>query len=66
MKTLGQEAKLYYSDGHFEIMVPGDYVICSVTARKIHLNQLKYWSVDNQEAYINCETAFKKHQAMCN
>ena len=62
MKSLGKEAKIFYGDGHFEIMVPGDYVICAVTARRIHLNQLKYWSREKQEPYISCEVSFQKHQ----
>jgi hypothetical protein len=61
MKILGQEAKLYYGNGYFDIMVAGDYVTCVVTGSKIHLNQLKYWSVENQEAYINCVISAQKN-----
>ncbi|MGY8986265.1 MAG: DUF2093 domain-containing protein [Sphingomonadales bacterium] len=57
MKTLTQEAKLYFGDGYFDIMVSGDHVKCAITGRKIHLNQLKYWSIENQEAYIDCATS---------
>lgn len=62
MKTLGKEAKLYYGDGHFDIMVPGDFVTCGVTGRRIHLNQLKYWSVERQEPYISCATSYQKNK----
>ena len=46
-------AQLRYLDGDFHVLVPGDYVICHVTERKIPLEVLRYWSVDRQEAYID-------------
>ncbi len=53
----GQKAFLYYGDGHFDIMNAGDHVECAVTGRKIHLNQLLYWSSDRQEAYVSADIA---------
>jgi hypothetical protein len=60
MNRLGKEARLNFSDGHFDILESGNYVICARTGGRIPLNQLKYWSVDNQEAYINCATGYLK------
>ena len=47
---LKSEAKLRYLDGEFEVAAPGDFVRCAVTGQMIPLTDLKYWSVDAQEA----------------
>lgn len=54
------EAKLRYLDGDFEILRPGRFVVCAVTRRKIPLEDLRYWSVDDQEAYFDAETAYRR------
>lgn len=46
-----------YCHGHFEIVEPGDYVLCAVTGQRIDLDHLKYWSVPRQEAYIDNRAA---------
>jgi len=48
-----REAKIRYLDGDFQILLPGGYVICAVTGRQIPIDELKYWSVDRQEAYAD-------------
>ncbi len=48
-----KKAILKYKQGGFEILEEGDYVICSVSGKKILLNDLKYWNVDLQEAYFS-------------
>lgn len=45
------EAKVEFQDGDFHIITPGNYVSCAVTGEHIPLDELKYWSVDRQEAY---------------
>ena len=45
------EAQLQYLDGDFRVVSPGTYVKCAVTEIRIPLDELKYWSVDRQEAY---------------
>ena len=47
------EAKLKYSPNSFEIVKNGDYVLCSVSKKKILLEELSYWSVDLQEPYYS-------------
>ena len=47
------EAKLRYLDGDYQVLEPGSYVICAVTGEKIELDDLRYWSVARQEAYVN-------------
>ena len=55
------EAKLKYKQGLFEIILEGEYVICAVSGKKILLKNLKYWSVDLQEAYYSPIEVAKKH-----
>jgi len=57
-----KEATIRYEDGNFEILSPGDFVKCAVTGAQISLNQLRYWSVDRQEAYSTPEAAMKRHK----
>jgi hypothetical protein len=54
-----REAKIRYLDGDFQILLPGGYVVCAVTGRQIPLDELKYWSVDRQEAYVNAEASLQ-------
>jgi hypothetical protein len=54
------EAKLRFLDADFEVIKPGRFVTCAVTGRKIALEDLRYWSVDAQEAYFDAETARKR------
>lgn len=46
-----REAKLRYLEADFQVLKEGDYVRCAITGDPIHLDNLKYWSVDRQEAY---------------
>jgi hypothetical protein len=36
-------------------------VRCAVTGLPIPLEELKYWSVDLQEAYVNPEAVLQRH-----
>jgi hypothetical protein len=47
------EAEIRYLDGDYRIVRPGSYVRCAVTGEPISLDELKYWSVELQEAYAN-------------
>lgn len=51
------EAKLEYADGNFRVISPGGYVKCAVTGKRIPLSELRYWSVDRQDAYIDAAAA---------
>ena len=54
-------AKLKYLPNNFEIMEEGDHVICAVSGKKIPLEKLNYWNVDEQEAYYSyVEASVKK------
>jgi len=45
-----KEAKLKYYAGGFDIITQGNYVLCAVSKKKIDLQDLRYWSVELQEA----------------
>ncbi|WP_428032333.1 DUF2093 domain-containing protein [Ancylobacter sp.] len=47
------EAEIRYLDGDFRVVRPGTYVRCAVTGESIPLDELRYWSVDLQEAYAS-------------
>ncbi len=51
------EAKIKYLDADFEILKMGQFVICAVTNEQISLEDLKYWSVDLQEPYVDAVAA---------
>lgn len=60
-KLLGKKqlAELKYLDGEFQVMSPGDYVVCALSQEPILLQDLKYWSVADQEAYASPAIALK-------
>ena len=55
------EAKVQYLDGDFRVIAPGSYVVCAVTGAHIPLEELKYWSVDRQEAYATPDAVLSRH-----
>ena len=50
---LNKLAKLKYLANNFEIIENGDHVICAVSQKKIPLENLTYWNVEEQEAYFS-------------
>ena len=54
------KAKIKYLDGDYQVLSSGTYVECAVTGKPIPLEELKYWSVLRQEAYIDAESSFKR------
>jgi hypothetical protein len=58
---LAGEAEVKYLDGDFRVVKPGAFVRCAVTAVPIPLEELKYWSVDLQEAYVDAEAVLTRH-----
>ena len=58
---LKSEAKVQYLDGEFRVIGSGDFVRCAVTGQPIALADLKYWSVDAQEAYATADASFKRY-----
>ena len=54
-----REAKIRYLDGDFQILMPGAYVVCSVTGEHIPIDELRYWSVARQEAYVDATASLE-------
>lgn len=53
----GREARLHYLAGTFRLLAAGDFVRCAETQAAIPLDELRYWSVDRQEAYVDAAAA---------
>lgn len=54
------EAEVRYLDSDFRVIRAGAYVRCAVTGAPIPLEELKYWSVDRQEAYASPEAVLRR------
>ena len=61
-RQVGQagEAKLRYLDGEFQILSPGSFVRCAVTGQPIAIENLRYWSVELQEAYVDAAASLQR------
>ena len=57
---LNKLAKLKYLANNFEIIEDGDHVICAISQKKIPLEKLSYWNVEEQEAYFSYVEASMK------
>ena len=57
-------AKLKYLPNNFEIIENGDYVICAISGKKIHLDNLTYWNVELQEAYFSPKEAQQRYEEL--
>ena len=56
-------AKLKYLPNNFEIIENGDHVICAISGKKILIENLTYWNVDEQDAYYSyLEASIKKEK----
>ena len=55
-------AKIKYLPNNFEVIENGDHVICSVSGKKISLDELTYWNVELQEPYFSYIEASKKRK----
>ena len=57
MSGAGRAARLHYLPGTFRVLSNGDHVICAVTGARIPLHELRYWSVERQEAYVDANAS---------
>ena len=53
-------AKIKYLPNNFEIIENGDHVICSISGKKIPIENLTYWNVELQEPYFSYKEASQK------
>jgi hypothetical protein len=54
------EAVIEYRDANIRVVKAGRFVRCAVTGEAIPLDQLKYWSVERQEAYASPEAVLRR------
>lgn len=59
MTSKGRPARLHYLPATFRVLAHGDHVVCAVTGQAIPLAELKYWSVERQEAYASAEASLQ-------
>jgi hypothetical protein len=62
-ERIGGEAKVEFLDSTIRILSPGTFVACGVTGKPIALDQLRYWSVERQEAYAHPEAILERLRA---
>lgn len=55
------EAHVRYLDGEVQVISPGEFVRCAVTGQQIAIGDLRYWSVELQEAYVSPEASLKRY-----
>jgi hypothetical protein len=55
-------AQVHYGTPELTILRPGRFVRCAVTGSPIALEDLRYWSVELQEAYVDAATASARWQ----
>ncbi|MGL4495888.1 MAG: DUF2093 domain-containing protein [Beijerinckiaceae bacterium] len=56
----GNEAVLEYLDADVRVIKPGQFVRCATTGKAIPLDELRYWSVDRQEAYFDADASLTR------
>ena len=54
------DAKIRYLDADFQVISPRSCVRCAVTGQPIPIDELKYWSVERQEAYVDVDASLKR------
>jgi len=57
-------AKIKYLPNNFQVIEPGDHVICAVSGKPISIENLTYWNVELQEPYYSYVEAFKKKEEL--
>lgn len=58
------EARLRYLDSDYQVLSPGAFVVCAVTGQRIPLSELRYWSVDRQEAYADAAASLERELSL--
>ncbi|WP_347302598.1 DUF2093 domain-containing protein [Croceibacterium sp. TMG7-5b_MA50] len=60
MKSGEEPATLIYGPNGFRMVRPGRFVRCAVSGEAVSLEELRYWSVDRQEAYASAGIATRR------
>ena len=56
------EARVRFLDGEYQVVSPGDFVVCAVTGKQILVADLRYWNVELQEAYATAEASLQRYK----
>ena len=62
----GKAARVHYLAGTFRLLSDGDHVVCAITGASIPLHELRYWSVERQEPYVDAQASLRAEQAATN
>ena len=62
MSGSGRAARIHYLPGTFRLLGDGDHVVCAGTGARIPLHELRDWSVERQEPYVDAEASLKGEQ----
>jgi hypothetical protein len=57
MSNSDRPARLHFMANGFRVLASGDHVLCAVSSARISLDDLRYWSVERQEAYASADIA---------
>ena len=52
--------KVKYGPNKVELLSDGWFVKCAVTGENIYIEDLRYWSVERQEAYSSADVMWKR------
>ena len=52
-------ARIHYLPGTFRVLSDGDHVVCAITGERIPLHELRYWSVERQEPYVDAQASLE-------
>ena len=59
MSNTDRAARLHYMANGFRVLTPGSHVTCAISGAAIDLEDLRYWSVERQEAYADARFALE-------
>jgi len=62
LKMFKKLAKIKYLPNNFQVIQDGDHVICAISGKKIAIENLTYWNVEEQEAYFSYIEAERKRE----
>ncbi|GAA5045723.1 hypothetical protein GCM10023208_00470 [Erythrobacter westpacificensis] len=49
-----------YGPNGFRVVKPGHFVVCAMSGVPVPLEELRYWSVERQEAYASAEFSTRR------
>ena len=59
MSGAGKSARVHYMAGTFRVLSDGDHVVCAITGERIPLHELRYWSIERQEPYLDAAASLE-------